>query len=306
MLKAERERIGAALLMDRLPVKIFDVHIRQGGNALDGIQLQIGAGEYACCRAARASCGKTTLLRQLKPAVTPTAAAQPGYLDGAPVEQLSSGIKSTRIGYVMQDPDSDCHGSRCGAPASGRTRGWISRPSGSAAEMAQFFACRRCSTGRWSLSRGHEAAGESGRCDGDADVLEKDEPTLPVDPVSASEFFRSLTDQPGSWELRCSSPSTGWRVFTPPWTGSLCWTGAGWLPAGTPEETARQLMAEGLTWIAAPLLPGTDQLWGYRRRDCPLTVREGRLWLASYGNLLRSGARPRQRSGSPRRIRRSK
>ncbi len=39
-------------------------------NALDGIQLQMGRGICAAVRQ-KSGCGKTTLLRQLKPAVTP-------------------------------------------------------------------------------------------------------------------------------------------------------------------------------------------------------------------------------------------
>lgn len=81
-------------------------------NALDGIQLQIGAGEYVLL-CGKSGCGKTTLLRQLKPAVTPHGSRSGRVtLDGTPVEQLSFRDQSTRIGYVMQDPDSpDCHGS---------------------------------------------------------------------------------------------------------------------------------------------------------------------------------------------------
>ena len=75
-------------------------------NAIETVTLTVPSGAF-CLLCGKSGCGKTTLLQQLKPAITPhgTRTGQV-TLDGTPVEALSFRDQSTRIGYVMQDPDS--------------------------------------------------------------------------------------------------------------------------------------------------------------------------------------------------------
>ena len=75
-------------------------------NAIDNVTLTVPSGAF-CLLCGKSGCGKTTLLQQLKPAITPhgTRTGQV-TLSGTPVDGLSFRDQSTRIGYVMQDPDS--------------------------------------------------------------------------------------------------------------------------------------------------------------------------------------------------------
>ena len=79
---------------------------RGGGRrgALDGVTLSLERGSYTVI-CGRSGCGKTTLLRHLKPVLAPHGAREGRVLfDGAPVERLGLRDQAVRIGFVMQSP----------------------------------------------------------------------------------------------------------------------------------------------------------------------------------------------------------
>ena len=76
-----------------------------GRKALDNINLTIERGQYVTF-CGRSGCGKTTLLRQLKSALTPHGKRSgESLLDGTLIGNVGLREQSARIGYVMQDPD---------------------------------------------------------------------------------------------------------------------------------------------------------------------------------------------------------
>ena len=73
---------------------------------LDDVCLTVEKGEYvALC--GKSGSGKTTLLRHLKSVLTPHGTRSGDILfDGKPLAQADLREQSARIGYVMQNPDS--------------------------------------------------------------------------------------------------------------------------------------------------------------------------------------------------------
>ena len=77
----------------------------QARPALDHISLCVEAGAFLVL-CGQSGCGKTTLLRQLKPALTPHG-TQAGQIlfQGRPLREISHRQQSGDIGFVMQSPD---------------------------------------------------------------------------------------------------------------------------------------------------------------------------------------------------------
>ena len=73
--------------------------------ALADVSLTVRQGEFwVLCGAS--GCGKTTLLRQLKPALRPHGAAEGCILfDGQPLDDLPPHRQAADIGFVLQSPE---------------------------------------------------------------------------------------------------------------------------------------------------------------------------------------------------------
>ena len=73
--------------------------------ALDGVSLTVEKGDFVLLCGA-SGCGKTTLLRLLKPLIAPCGTSRGNVLfDGVPTEQLDMRSGVSQIGFVMQNPD---------------------------------------------------------------------------------------------------------------------------------------------------------------------------------------------------------
>ena len=72
---------------------------------LESISLKVEQGDYlVLCGAS--GCGKTTLLRQLKPSVAPYGVTEGEILyNGIPLGKLEKYIAAEEIGFVFQNPD---------------------------------------------------------------------------------------------------------------------------------------------------------------------------------------------------------
>ena len=256
-------------------------------NAIETVTLTVPSGAF-CLLCGKSGCGKTTLLQQLKPAITPhgTRTGQV-TLDGTPVEALSFRDQSTRIGYVMQDPDSQMvtdqvwHELAFGLENLGLEQQTIRLR---VAEMAQFFGLQALfHRDVHTLSGGQkQQVNLAGVMVMQPDVLVLDEPTAQLDPVSAGEFFQMLRRI--NLELGVTVILSEHRLeqlYAA--VDQVVVLSEGTIHAnGTPEEVARQLMGEKsdlLPMLPAPVQIGSTVTGG---TDCPMTVRAGRLWLEQW------------------------
>ena len=73
--------------------------------ALDDITLGVNAGEFLVL-CGRSGCGKTTLLRQLKPQLAPHGELSGGmFFNGEPLRALDERQSAAKIGFVQQSPE---------------------------------------------------------------------------------------------------------------------------------------------------------------------------------------------------------
>ena len=174
--------------------------------ALDHITLSIQPGEYiALC--GRSGSGKSTLLRHLKTVLTPSGRRAGRVLfDGVPLQDVDLKSQAARIGYVMQDPDSQIvtdqvwHELAFGLESIGCDQKTMRLR---VAEMASYFGIQS-----WFHRNVSELSGGQKQLLNLAsvmamqpDVLILDEPASQLDPIAASDFLNTL-----SWNSIVSGP----------------------------------------------------------------------------------------------------
>ena len=83
----------------------FSYAAAKGKHSLQDVNLTIEKGEYIVL-CGKSGSGKTTLLKHLKSVLTPSGKRSGTILfNGIPMEQVSQRDQSSKIGYVMQNPD---------------------------------------------------------------------------------------------------------------------------------------------------------------------------------------------------------
>ena len=168
-----------------------------GKQALRGIELEIKDGEFVTV-CGKSGCGKTTLLRLLKPLAAPHGnAGGKIYFNDKPIDELTDREQCIKIGYVMQNPDNQIvtdkvwHELAFGCENLGMKSSEIRARAG---EMAAFFGLEDIFySNTHSLSGGQKqllnlAAVMMLR----PSVLILDEPTAQLDPSAAYSFLQML------------------------------------------------------------------------------------------------------------------
>ena len=268
-----------------------------GRKALDNINLTIERGQYVTF-CGRSGCGKTTLLRQLKSAITPHGKRTGEILfDGTPIGNVGLREQSARIGYVMQDPDNQIvtdkvwHELAFGLESLGVDQKTIRLR---VAEMASYFGIQG-----WFHKKVTELSGGQKQLLNLAsimamqpDVLILDEPTSQLDPIAASDFLNTVRKI--NRELRTTVLITEHRLEDIFHASDLV----------VVMEDGKVLTADGPRQVGAFLkekdspiftaMPSPVQIYygvvgvsenstgSFRKAyadTCPLTVREGAAWL---------------------------
>lgn len=169
-----------------------------GTKALDGINIEIGRGEFVVL-CGKSGCGKTTLLRHLKNAVAPSGEKTGEiFIGGLPSDKLSPRDAAEKVGFVMQNPESQIvtdkvwHELAFGLENLGYDKGSIRRKT---AEMASYFGMQS-----WYNQKVSELSGGRKQLLNLASVMAMnpeilllDEPTSQLDPIAASNFISTVS-----------------------------------------------------------------------------------------------------------------
>lgn len=254
--------------------------------ALADVTFTVPAGQFVTLCGGSGS-GKTTLLRCIKPTLAPhgTAAGEIRYC-GQPLRRLGQRADCTEIGFVMQEPDAQIvtdkvwHELAFGPENLGLPNAEI---RARVAETAAFFGIenwfwRDVST----LSGGQKqllnlAAVMAMR----PSLLLLDEPTSRLDPIAAERFFDAL--------VRINRETGTTVILSEHRTDAafavsdrvLLLDGGRLLADGTPREVGDYLRAHPHPMALA--MPAPMQVYAAAggAPACPVTVREGRDYLAA-------------------------
>ena len=254
--------------------------------ALDNINLTVDMSEFIVL-CGKSGCGKSTLLRHLKKNLTPY-----GYREGSvryrgeEIAELEDRLSVSEIGYVQQNPDNQIvtdkvwHELAFGLESLGFDNASIRRR---VAEMANFFDIQG-----WFRKSVTELSGGQKQLLNLASVMVMqpkvlilDEPAAQLDPIAASEFMRTLyrinrelgtTVIISEHRLEELFPMAD-RVAVMDEGKIICCDSP--RNVGTALAAAEHPMFYGL--------PAVMKIYARAGAggECPMTIRDGRLWLES-------------------------
>ncbi len=255
--------------------------------ALDNINLKVNQGEFLLI-CGKSGCGKTTLLRLLKSSLAPFGEMNGCiYFNGGDLSDYDGIEQASQIGFVMQNPDNQIvtdkvwHELAFGLESLGfKTPDIRTRVS----EMASFFGIDN-----WFYKKVTELSGGQKQLLNLASVMVMqpsvlilDEPTSQLDPIASGEFLNTLKKI--NRELGVTVILTEHRLedaFS--LADRVVVMDNGKIVADeTPKEIGKILKDINHDMYMA--LPTPVRVHGEVKNSlpCPLTVRDGRLWLDEY------------------------
>lgn len=276
----------------------------QADPVLRDVSLAIRKGEFVTL-CGKSGCGKTTLLRQLKTVLAPHGARTGELLfEGAPLDALDQREQAERIGFVLQSPDNQIvtdkvwHELAFGLESLGYDTPTIRLR---VAEMASFFGIQT-----WFYKNVNELSGGQKQLLNLAavmamqpSVLILDEPTSQLDPIAAADFLATVGKI--NRELGTTVVLTEHRLEDAlPLSDRCVVMDEGRVIAdGDPGTVGTALKERGHDMFLA--MPTPMRIYAGTPSDakCPITVRDGRDWLAGYAAAHPLSPVPKRRDRTP-------
>lgn len=269
--------------------KVEDLNFSYSGTknkkTLRDVNLTIHKGEYVVL-CGKSGSGKTTLLRHLKSVLTPYGKRTGKiFFNGIPMEEVSQRDQSSKIGYVMQNPDDQIvtdkvwHELAFGLESLGCDQRMM---RARVAEMACYFGIQDWFHREVSnLSGGQkQLLNLASIMAMQPEVLILDEPTSQLDPIAASDFLNTVRKI--NIELGTTIIITEHRLedIFPYADRAIVMDKGGVLADDTPRNIGRLLYEQENDMFTAMPTP-VRVFYGVKGKgECPLTVREGRSWLS--------------------------
>lgn len=265
-------------------------------DALRDAELYVRQGEFVVVLG-RSGCGKTTLLRQLKPSVTPVGKKNGQiFFDGEDIGGLDDKTAASQIGFVWQDVDAQLvtdkvwHELAFGLESLGYDNGYVRRR---VAEMCSFFGLgdifhrkvMELSGGQKQLVNLASVMAMSPK------VLILDEPTSQLDPIAANDFINSLVRI--NRELGTTIVMTEHRLedVLPVCSRSVVMECGRIIYDGDVRGFAESVRTQRIDRGLYLSMPASVQIYMGLEKDSvkqlPLTVPDAREWLADYDRKFR-------------------
>lgn len=265
-------------------------------DALRDAELHVRQGEFVVVLG-RSGCGKTTLLRQLKPSVTPVGKKKGQiFFDGEDIGGLDDKTAASQIGFVWQDVDAQLvtdkvwHELAFGLESLGYDNGYVRRR---VAEMCSFFGLgdifhrkvMELSGGQKQLVNLASVMAMSPK------VLILDEPTSQLDPIAANDFINSLVRI--NRELGTTIIMTEHRLedVLPVCNRSVVMENGRIIYDGDVRGFAESVRTQRIDRGLYLSMPASVQIYMGLEKDSvkqlPLTVPDAREWLTDYDRKFR-------------------
>ena len=272
----------------------------QRKDTLRGLTFSIPQGQFVTL-CGPSGCGKSTFLRQLKTVLAPAGYRRGEILfEGTPLDEVDQRTQSSRIGFVQQSPENQIvtdkvwHELAFGLESLGYDTPTI---RSRVAEMASFFGIQT-----WFYKNVTELTGGQKQLLNLASIMAMqpsvlilDEPTSQLDPIAASDFLATIGKV--NRELGTTILLTEHRLEEAfPLSDRVLVMDKGRLIAdGTPSEVGELLRGSGHGMFLAR--PTAMRVWASVEDDspCPITVRDGRDWLAEFADKHTLGELPEEK-----------